>query len=406
MKHLALTLALRLSWRQARPLTRLTTGLALLTTALGVAVMLIATSATHGFEDEIQRRITSLAGDIEVQAIGSDTATWVLSATDADVARLARAEPAIALVAPVLMREAILRGPAGMEGVQLKGVGPRWNGPFFARHLHGGTLPDFGGPQPSRDLLLATRLAARLNVAAGDSARLYFWERGKVRVRPVRVVGIFDTGLYDFDGQLALCDRRLIERIQGTDTGYAQAIELHLRPGTDSRALAEDLDRQLPHDKQARSAAERFPELYNWLELQHQNVFFILVLMTLVAVLNMSTALIITITERTAFVGLLRALGATSGMVLRVFAWRAALLVGVGVVVGNGLAFLLIYLQQETGWVQLNPESYFVREAPVRWVWGSFGRINAGVLVVATVSLLLPALIVRGIRPVVALRHD
>ncbi len=406
MKFLALKLALRLSWRKARPLTQLTTALALLSTALGVTVMLVATSATHGFEDEIQRRLTSLAGDIEVQAIGSDTASWVLPAADPDVARLMQAYPVIELAVPVLMREAILRGPLGLEGVQLKGVGPRWNAPFFARHLTAGTLPDFTGPQASRDLLLASRLAARLNLAAGDSARLYFWERGRVRVRPVRVAGLFDTGLYDFDGQLALCDRRLIERIQGSDTGYAQAIELHLRPGTDSRTLAQTLDRLLPYDKQARSASERFPELYSWLELQHQNVFFILALMTLVAVLNMSTALIITITERTAFVGLLRVLGATSGLVLRIFAWRAALLVGLGVLLGNGLAYVLIYLQQETGLVQLDPESYFVREAPVRWVWGSFGRINAVVMAVATVSLLLPALIVRSIRPVVALRHE
>lgn len=402
----ALKIARRLSWRQARPLTRLTTALAALSIALGVAVMHLATSVSHGFEDEIQRRVTALVGDIEVQAIGSDTASWVLPAHDPDVARLQAAFPQIRLAAPVLSREAIIKSDSALDGVQLKGVGPEWNAAFFELHLTEGRLPRFDGETYGMEALLSQRLARRLNLQAGDSARLYFWERQRVRVRRVLVSGLFNTGLHDFDGQLALCDRRLIERIQGQDTGYALSIELHLRPGSDAEALTEIFDQLLPHDKQALSAAERFAELYNWLQLQHQNVFFILVVMTLVAVLNMSTAVIITITERTAMVGLLRALGASSGMVLRIFLWRAAFMIGAGTLLGNALALGLLLLQETTGLVRLDPESYFLSEAPVRWVWLDFLRINAIVLAVCTVCMVLPALIVRGIRPVVALRHE
>jgi lipoprotein-releasing system permease protein len=391
---------------------RLTVGLAVASIALGVAVMSIALAVVQGFDEALTAKIVGFVAEVEIRPYRPSTETTKTPLEpDPTLAATLRARvPQLVALEPVVNHEGLLQTPNGHEGVRLKGVAPGWASPFFQNALVQGRLPVFPAPTdatPSREVLISQTLARRMGVALNDDARLVFFQNETARFRKVKVVGLYDTGLYEFDAHVVVCDLRLLLPLLGWQPGQAEAYEARLAPGSTPAQIAQaadELNQHTPHTLRATPVQDRHPELFDWIGLQHQNVWFILVLMGIVAVVNMATAILILITERTQAVGLLRSLGATAGQVRGAFLYQALFLVGVGVLAGNALAFGLLALQQATEWITLDAESYFVKTVPIAWPWAQFAALNVGVVALCMLAMLLPTLVVNRLTPVRALR--
>jgi lipoprotein-releasing system permease protein len=445
--RLAWWLARRLTFRSHRSFSRLVVWLALASVALGVAVMNIAVSVVAGFEQAITQKIVGFVGDVQLSSFLAEEDEHIRIHHDpARLAAYLNELPQIAAVNPYIGSAAILKGPAGMEGVQLKGLGQQLGGSqptngglrFFAESLKSGDLPRFGLDSINYSIVLGQVLAQRLGVKAGDRIRLYFLDSqsqsqsvsrsaqamvpelpaaaqptsstvsaNPIRTRVVRVAAVYASGLQEYDETIVLCDIRMLQRILNWEPDEYQGYDLQLGAGLplQTRAdLAEALNRRVPHDQRARSVQERHPEVFDWLALQHQNVQFILILMILLAMVNMSTTVVILITERTAAIGLMKALGATHGLVQGVFLYNAFFLIAGGVLLGNALSFGLLVLQAQTGLMKMNAESYFVNVVPVAWPWLSFVWVTAGTVGLCTLSMVLPTWLVARIQPARAVR--
>ena len=192
----------------------------------------------------------------------------------------------------------------------------------------------------------------------------------------------------------------------GSHVRYAGGFEVMTDGFEQLPQVDHDVYRALPVNLKAESVSERFPEIFAWLELLDTNVIVVIVLMVIVAIINMTSARLIIILERTSMIGVLKALGSTNTTIQRIFLIDAAFILGVGVILGDLLGIGLCLVQQHFGIVHLPIESYYVDVVPVDLDLLPVFLLNAGTVVVCVLALLLPSLLVTRIAPVKAIRFD
>ncbi len=401
--------------------------LAILSVALAVATMEIALSFVQGFESEIENKVAGFAAHIVVTNYGQEISSEILPLTyqAQDIARIEAIEE-VASVAPFAIHTAMIRSRQYWEGVQLKGVDSSYHWDFLARAVVDGDIPNFTGSEMSNEVLISRKIARRLALEVGDKAELIAFVGNDIEREATRVAGIYETGLEEFDNTTVIADMRLVQMLRGWSKSQVAGYEVNThRLETDPhsywdwsswpffhRDSVSSLDNTtldvsaVSPDFLATPVTYTFIDIFDWLKLQHQNVWVILILMMIVAIINMTSVILIIIIERTRTVGILKSMGMQGRHIRRMFVWYAMLLILVGVILGNILGLGLLYSQHSLEWLQVNQEDYFITTVPVAWVWGRFLFINLGVILICTLAMYLPGMVVQRITPVRAIRFE
>lgn len=408
----------RTSLRAQKSISSLVVRLGILSIMLGVTVMEVTVSIVHGFQGAIHSKVIGFGGHIRVGNLLEELESKVspLPRYNDFVPQISNMEE-VQSISPYVMKPAILKASDPQEGVLLKGLDDTYDWQFFEGALQEGKLPDLAkGKRFSKDLFISQKIANVIDVDVGDKVVAYFFlfdndavDGGRVKVRSFEVCGIYKTDLGEFDQQYAMCDLRALQGIWGWSEDQVAGFEIRLGDldGIEAIApIAQDMQSLLPYEYEATPITSEYPELFEWVELQHQNVWFILGLMVIVAVINMISVLLIMILERTRTIGLLKALGMANGRIWDLFVTNGSFLVLIGLALGNILGLGLIASQDLWGWLTVDQESYFVEVVPVEWVWDWFLYVNLGVLAICSIAMYLPALLVLRISAVRALRFD
>jgi len=147
-------------------------------------------------------------------------------------------------------------------------------------------------------------------------------------------------------------------------------------------------------------------DLFKWLSFLDVNVQIIVTLMLLIGIINMGSALLILIIMRSNFIGLMKTIGANDKSLRRIFLIQAAYLIGRGLLIGNGIALSIYWIQKSTGVFQLNPEVYYLSEVPVELTLGTFILLNIGTFIVGVLALWLPSYVIASINPIKTIRFN
>ncbi len=391
--------------------TRWIVGLAVVSVGLGIVVMLVSLSIVHGFERAVSEKIAGFAAHVQIGAYMPelDDSLRPLSAKDSIAAiiraKLVEMDNVPLSIEAFIQKPALLQSDSGLEGIVLKGVPKNWETGFFKQALVSGVLPAYPDSGIGYGVLISKQLGQLLSVQPGARVSVYFLG-DRIRARRVEITGFYETGLEEFDKLLVICDNRLLQRILNWEADQIEGYEVRLKDINSAPGTARLLDPVLPYYTRARAIQEIYPELFDWLRLTYQNVWFILTLMTLIAIINMITVMLILIIERTTMIGLLKALGASNWQIGGIFWWLVLRLAGNGIIGGNMVAISLLALQYYTGWMQLDQQAYFVRTVPVAWEWSVFLLLNIVVVAVLAVVLLIPMLVIIKIRTIQALRLE
>lgn len=384
-------------------------------------------SFVQGFENEIQNKVAGFGAHILVtnysQEIRSDLIP--LEYKQEEVDRML-AIPEVESVAPFIDHTALMVSREYWDGIQLKGVDSTYHWSFLEQALIDGRIPDYTDSLPSKEILISKKVARKLDMEVGDKPKLIILLGNDVTQKRAEVVGIYETGLEEFDNTIAISDLRLLRELWGwaeneiagyevntgkLDRSYAWYWDwsswpfLHQDTLTSLDYTTLDVSAASP-DFLATPVTVSFVDIFDWLYLQHQNVWFILGLMMVVAVINMTTVILIIIIERTRTVGILKSMGMQGSKIRRMFVLYALLMILVGVLIGNALGLGLLWTQHEFQWLKVNQEDYFITNVPVAWVWGRFLAVNIGVIIICTLSMYLPSILVQRISPVRAIRFD
>ncbi len=370
--------------------------------------MLIAMAITNGFQYTISQKIFSFWGHIRVQHFEpgkSFLAEETAIEKNDTVARLLQAEPEIESVNSFATKSAILKTDESIEGILFKGVEKDYRSDHLQQFIQQGHWIKFPDSSYSREIVLSEPVAHQLKLKAGDKIFIYFIQAdgSPPRANRLTVAGIYKTGIEEYKN-IALGDIRLIQRLNGWQPNEIGGYEIFLRDYRKIDEVNNVIFEKLPSNWNSKTIKQIYPNIFDWLNLQDNTIVLVLVIMTIVAVLNLITCLIILVLERTRMIGVLKALGMPNGRIQRVFLLHGSIITLSGIVFGNLLALLLCWLQQRYGFITLPEEMYYISKAEVRLEWWHFALVDGGTFLVCFAVLLIPTLIIRRIQPVKAIQ--
>jgi lipoprotein-releasing system permease protein len=372
---------------------------------LGLGVMILSLAILRGFKDEIKGKIRGFAGDMIV--VKNDlNGSYENSAMTADpkFVKRAMADQLIDTVMPFASKPGILKSDAEIEGIVLKGVDQSYDWTFFKQNLVAGKVPDLKDTTTGKkQLLISQYLAGRLKLKVGDKVFIYFIQEPP-RIRPYIITGIFSFGIDEIDKTYVVGDMSIINRINGWEPNQIGGYEIRVKKFDQVKHAAADIDDLLLANLKTYTITEDYPAIFAWLDLLDGNTDVVLGLMIIVAIINMISALLIMILERTSMIGILKAIGATNGLIRQVFLYNAFYLICLGMLLGNVFAIGIGVLQSKTHMLKLDPASYYMNFVPVKFNWNDWLLINAGTFIICLLVMIVPSMLVSKITPVKAIR--
>lgn len=382
--------------------------------AVGILVMIISICVTIGFQREIKGRVASLVGHIQV--VNSETLyrnNPVPIEVSDSLCKEISALHGVTHVQRFALCMGMLKTEHAFRGIYFRGVDSSFDPSFLADNLVSGSLPSFGqGDAPSDSILLSASMASALQVEVGQKIYAYFFDKN-LRARRFVVSGVFQTNMADFDDKMCFADVRTVQRLSGWEDDQYSGAEVILDDfssmdtvGTNLSSMFYMKEDAYGHYYATPRVDELFPQVFSWLTLLDTNVVAILILMICVASVTMVSGLLIIILERTRFIGVMKAMGATNSQLRSVFLYLSAMIVVRGLLFGNIIAFALLFIQHATGIVALDPESYYLARVPVYFpVWGIV-LVNVITLVVCVLVLIVPTHVVSRIHPARSIRFE
>ncbi len=333
------------------------------------------------------------------------------------------------------LKGGLLKTKNDFEGIVLKGVGDDFDWKNLHAYLVQGKQFEFDTNVTQYPILISKATADRLQLHVNDKVVVSFMGRS-VRNRPFKVCGIFETGMEEFDKKYAITDIRVIQELNNWGSDTVGGFEIFLsaenlfKPRSQSYFLTmfggllgeekfarlsrdplenigEDVYSRINNPKlDVQTIKSLSPGIFDWLDLQTMNELIILSLMLVVAAINMITALLILILERTNMIGILKALGSGNVSIRKIFIWYSAFIVGIGLLLGNAFGVGLCLLQQHFHFITLPQESYYLTYAPVNINWWWVAGMNVATIVFTLLLLIIPSMLVSKISPVKAIRFE
>ena len=382
--------------------------------AIGLAVMIITVSVILGFKHTIRDKVVGFGSHIQVtNFITQQTAVPAPIAISDTLMRKLKKIPNIRHVECYTMTQGILKTDSDFLGVAFKGVGEDYDLSFIRQNMQEGKLPTFSSKKSSNQVVVSRKMADKLHLHVGDKVYAYFIAYDDVRARRFTVSGIYQSNMKQFDDVLCLTDQRTTSRLNDWESDQCSGAEILVkdfdRINETNMAVIELVKNHTDRYGETLSSQtifEAYPQIFSWLSLLDINVWIILALMVCVAGFTMISGLLIIILERTQMIGILKALGAHNKTVRHTFLWFAAFIISQGLLIGDVIGVGLVVLQQQTGFIHLDPASYYVDTAPMELNIPIIVILNVATLLISVFVLIAPSYLVSHIQPVKAMQFD
>ena len=382
--------------------------------AIGLAVMILTVSVVLGFKHTIRDKVIGFGSHIQVENfLTMQSSDPYPICIDDSVMKVIKGIEGVEHVERFALTQGILKTDQDFLGMSFKGIGPEYDTSFIKSNLKSGSIPSFSDSANKGNLLISTATADKMNLKAGDKVFAYFISDNGVKVRRFTVSGIFQTNMSQFDNALCFTDLYTARKLNNWDGELCTGAEISVgdlqQINAVSLRIADKVNRTSDHDGNiftSQTIYETYPQIFSWLSLLDINVWIILALMICVAGFTMISGLLIIILERTQMIGVLKALGMKGSSVRHTFLWFAVFIIGKGMLIGNILAAAIILLQRHTGFISLDPATYYVSEAPTEINIQAFLLINVVTLFISVLVLVGPSFLISHIHPAKSMRYE
>ena len=397
-------LAQRLTLKSKRTFSKLIVRMSVLAIALGVAVMILSMAIVKGFKQEIREKIRAFSGDVQVLKndlnFSLENSSFSLPKS---VLEELQSDSSLLSVQAFATKPGIIKVNNEIEGVVLKGIDDSYSAKSIQSILVSGRSINFADTvQAQKEILISNHTARLLHVKVGDDFVMYFVQE-PLRKRKFTVVGVYNLGVDEVDNSYVIGSLSLIRRLNNWSDSQVGGYEIRLKDFNRLEERAAAIHQSLPIESKAFTVKELYPTIFQWLSLLDINTQVVFALMLAVALINMVSALLIMILERTTFIGLLKALGSSNWAIRKLFLYQAVFIIGLGLLLGNVLGLGIGFMQQYTHVLPLDEASYYMNFVPIQLEWMDVIWINLGTLSICLLVLLLPSLLISRIVPVKAL---
>ena len=380
--------------------------------AIGLVMMLIAIATGVGLKMKIREKVTAFNGHIQIYNYDNNASdvSVVPVSKNQDFYPEFKGIDGISHVQVVASKGGIIRTEKTFEGIIAKGVGADYNWSVFEEYITEGRRPEYTGDL-NTEVLLSQLMANRLELKVGDTFFAFFLKDDDASQTPnqrrFEIVGIYDSGFEEFDASYVFVDIRHIQRMNKWEEDQVGNFEVFLESFDDIDEKAQAIYGQTVSYLDTQSIKTRYYKIFEWIDLFDFNIALIIGIMIIVGGINMITALLVLILERTPMIGILKALGSDNWSIRKIFLINAAYLIGIGLLWGNIIGLGLIYLQNTYRFLKFpNPEEYYIDYIPVYISPLTVLLLNLGVMVLCLLMLLIPSRSIARITPVKAIRFE
>ena len=378
--------------------------------AIGIIVMLIAIATGFGLQQKIRDKVVAFNGHVIINNFDTNVSdeSEVPISLKQDFYPKFKSVDGIRHIQGVATKFGVVRTETDFEGIVLKGVGSDYDWHYFEEFLVEGRLPQFGS-EMSNEVIISHYLANRLQLKLNGTFQTVFGKEDINEIPFIRtftIVGIYNSGFQELDEKFVIGDLRHIQRMNKWEADQIGNFEVFIDDFSDIDTKAVEIYQAIPSKMNSESVVQKYYSVFEWIKIFDNNTYGIIGIMILVAGINMVTALLVLILERTQMIGILKALGSSNWSIRKVFLYNATYLIGLGLLWGNIIGIGLLFAQKYFKLIPLDPSVYYVTEAPVYISVDYILLLNIGTFVVCLLMLLIPSVIITKISPVKAIRFD
>jgi lipoprotein-releasing system permease protein len=372
--------------------------------AIGLAVMIISFAILVGYKQAIKDKLFSLSSHIQVSKITlnqsyEETPMPIKTNFYNNYRQISQ----IRHVQAVGNKAGMLKSSEELAGIIIKGVGKDYDWNTFSQNLIEGKKINFADTTFSNEVIVSKRIATRLKIKLSDEVLIYFIQTPP-RVRKVKVVGIYETGLEEFDKNFIIGDLALVQKMNGWDTNICGHYEIFLKNFDDLEQTSKIVTTEIDQDMRVSKITDMFPAIFDWLSLLDKNILIVLALILVVACFNMISVLLVMMMERTPMIGMLKALGSDNTQIRKIFVLNGLTIILKGILYGNLIGIGLGLIQYYFKVIPLDPENYYISYVPIEWDWLIILLLNVATILLILVVIRIPTLIVSKMRVVEALK--
>lgn len=383
--------------------------IAIIAIAIGIVMMILSVATGIGLQNKIREKVAAFNGHIIISNYDDNQSevTKEPISINQDFYPKFKNISGISHIQATASKAGMINTATTFEGIIYKGVGKDYQFKNLQEYLIQGRMPNLKSTI-NEEVLISQYIANRLNLKLGDRFNTYFLKETGTgyNLRVFKIVGIYNSGFQEFDATYMIGDIRHIQKINKWKPDQIGAFEVFIDDFTQIKQKGEEIYKEIPSTYNSVTIEEKYYSIFEWLKLFDFNIIIILIVMIVVATINMVVALLVLILERTQMIGILKALGANNWNVRKIFLYNASYLIIRGLLIGNAIAITLLLIQKCFGLIKLNPESYYVRVAPVDINPLHILALNLGTILICFLVLLIPSYIITKISPVKAIRFD
>ena len=369
---------------------------------IGIVMMIISVSSSVGLQKTIETKISSFFGHISISNFENNTSFSSISpiSLSLDYKKLHN-NSEIIHIQNVAYKSGLIVNKNSFEGVVFKGISSDFNWSSFSKYIRKGKIMTINETL-SNQVIISEYLSKKLSLDLNDKFKATFFKPNSSSIpneRIFEVSGIFSSGLIEFDETYFIGDIKHIQKMNKWNSNQFGNVEIFLKNYSQLEKVSNQLYKKTSAEINVLSIVNRFPEIFNWMALFDINVLLIIIIMILVGGINMITALLVTVLEKTSIIGVLKTLGSSNKSMRTIFLINGAYLISLGLVIGNFIALGLIFIQNYTGFIKLDPDTYYVSELPFDFNLMTLLILNISVLLFCFSMLIIPSFIISKISP-------
>lgn len=380
--------------------------IAIISIGVGLAVMIVSYIIMGGFKETITNKIVGFGGHIQITkyTLNSTYEELPISKEDTIYQVLSNLDY-IEHIQGVAHKVGLIQTAEEIHGIVFKGVDENFNLNRFGQIISEGRLPEKVVDAPSNEIMISKKIANLLKLRLDDEIRLYFIQN-PVRIRKLKIVGIYTSGMEEFDEKIVVGDIKIIQQLNDWRASLVGTLEIFIDDFDKINEAEDKLFELTGYDLFVDKITDKHVEIFDWLSLIGRNVTILLSLILFVACFNMVSILLILIMERTQMIGVLKAIGATNKLIRWIFIINGMRLIAWGLVWGNVIGIGLGYIQYKFQLIPLDPENYYMNYVPIKWDWYAIIGLNIMTFAIVSIVLLIPTLIISRIDPIKSIRFD
>ena len=378
-------------------------------------MILIAIATGKGLQERIRQKIASLNGHIQIFNYDTNHSevSIVPISTEEDFYTqpdfFNQGENRVIHIQSVITKGGIIRTEKTFEGIIAKGIGMDYDWKYMKSYLKKGKIPNYSTDTLSNEILISEYIANRLELSVGDTCNTLFLREDNISIpnqRNFTICGIYSSGFQQFDASYILVDIRQLQKINKWKANQTGFFEVFIENFDQMNSIGEYIYNLIPPEYDSQTIAQKYPTIFDWFHTFDLNIIIIISIMVIVGGVNMITAILVLILERTPMIGMLKALGASNWTIRKIFLYNAVYLIGLGLLWGNLIGISLLLIQYFFSPLKLDPSIYYVSEVPIYLHLGYIIIVNIGILITCLLMLLVPSYIVSRISPIKAIKFE